>query len=79
MVVPAASAVKLIPGIIPSTITRLSRMPKNRFFIFISCFLLIIFFHGCYGRRSTIVNTQKPPNLTGYSNPVKSDGHPSRM
>ncbi len=25
------------------------------------------------------LNIKKPPNLTGYSNPVKSDGYPSRI
>ena len=33
----SASAVRLIPGIKPSTSTRLSRMLKNRFFVFIVC------------------------------------------
>ena len=26
-----------------------------------------------------MLNTQKPPNLTGYTNPIRSDGHPSRI
>ena len=34
---------------------------------------------GCYGRRTTTFNKQKPPNLKGHTNPVKSDAYPSQI
>ena len=52
MVTSSAYAAKL--GSIPNTITRLSRMPKNRFiFSFIDYLLspLTSVIRGCYGRR----------------------------
>ena len=60
------------------TSSRLSRMLKNRFFIFISN--LSPFIRGCYGRRSTIINNAKNRRICqGILTPSESDGYPSRM
>ena len=73
----SAYAVRLIP--ITSTSPALSRMPKKPFHLSFHKLSSPFFIRGCYGRRIAKLNTTKPPNLTGYSNPVKSNGHPSRM
>ena len=72
----SALAIRLIPGIIPSTSARLSRKLKNLLFVFISyiCYLLFLF-TAVMAAAVPLLTSKKPPNLTtARRNPKHSFG-----